>query len=362
MTRGRKWAASRGGPRDQRSWGLALLLGAMQACGDATGPALFQADIDLAVVAPLAGGGSHVVGQRVDGSGVVDLTPDATFVHDPAWDPHGVHLAYAEGRWPETTLRVLDGAGDRVLVDSGQAPRWSPDGARVAFLRDGRVRTVALDGGGETAVSPANSHCGPPTWSPTATRLATYCDVPLAGLALMVGDVNGAAVNMVLRSEVYDWVAPAWSPREDEIALAQTQVAGSPTSRDYDHAVVVVRPDGTEIARIATDGWAGDPAWSPVGRRLTFTVASSAVPLWSSNTTGALVVHDLALDQHQVVPMPPDVAVTRGPPAWSPAGNAVAFTVIHHGQPRVCIVAFGEGGGISLAGSLVAESPAWRPR
>ena len=101
-----------------------------------------------------------------------DLTAIAV-PSQPALSPDGTRVVYV--------LRTLDGEQDRNVdrlwtvqatggtprrLTSGSsdtAPAWSPDGSRLAFLRDGQVHLLATDGGEPEKATDlpldAASHC-----------------------------------------------------------------------------------------------------------------------------------------------------------------------------------------------------------
>ena len=101
---------------------------------------------------------------------IVDLSSNCSeedfdmSIAGPDWSPDGGRLVFAvvcdNGRFA-STLAVLvraDGSGLRGLPLDNLYPArlaWSPDGARVAFVPEeeaGRLKTVKLDGSGQTTV------------------------------------------------------------------------------------------------------------------------------------------------------------------------------------------------------------------
>ena len=76
---------------------------------------------------------------------------------------------------PECWVASVDGTGLRKLAE-GSVPRWSPDGKRLLFVREGRheadkelgIFVIDRDGTGERRIGPGRW----PDWSPDGTRIA----------------------------------------------------------------------------------------------------------------------------------------------------------------------------------------------
>src|SRR5690242_12720398 len=128
-----------------------------------------------AAATPALAADGQIVGVGGDLGALVSVEPDGsnatTFfaagsrqLADPAWSPDGNRVAVAIGggflSGTGSGIGVVDAVTRHVTVLTAHAagvddsaPSWSPDGSRIAFVRsDGSVRTIALDGGGETAL------------------------------------------------------------------------------------------------------------------------------------------------------------------------------------------------------------------
>jgi Tol biopolymer transport system component len=110
------------------------------------------------------------------------------FVGDPQVSPDGARVAFVvttidEGA-DEYRSRIwvvaTDGTGSPRPLTSGEkadtAPRWSPDGRRLAFLstRGGKPQLylLDLDGGEARKLTDLKGGAGEPAWSPDGRRLA----------------------------------------------------------------------------------------------------------------------------------------------------------------------------------------------
>ena len=71
---------------------------------------------------------------------------------------------------PNGTPRMLtSGSKDR-------SPRFSPDGHQLAFVRNGALALLPLDGGEARLISDVPRPLGNPMWSPDGRQLAFVCD------------------------------------------------------------------------------------------------------------------------------------------------------------------------------------------
>ena len=209
-----------------------------------------------------------------------DLTAIAV-PSQPALSPDGARVVYV--------LRTLDREQDRNVDQlwtvptaggtprrlttgtSDTAPAWSPDGTRLAFLRDGQVHVLAADGGEPEKVTDLPLGAGAPVWSPDGDRLAFTAPV----------DPTDGTGPLVTRTVDY-----------------QADGAGMfGAIRNQLHVVDLASGDCRQV----TDGdHAGQPAWSPDGRTVAFTRKVGA----DSDLTFRTAVHLLDLDEPKAQPRP----------------------------------------------------------
>ena len=228
-----------------------------------------------------------------DGSDVVRLT-DGVNDSWASWSPDGTKILFSSTRYDPsigaceagfphefrcpTDIFVMDADGTDVvrLTDdpAGEVmPVWSPDGGRIAFVREGDLATgtyeaiysMAPDGTDVRQVSSADGGSDFwPTWSPDGFRIA-FAAIRNEDWGIWVVGADGSNEHMILGGTGAGYVDdPVWSPDGRLIAFV-----GNMTVDDYspNDALYVMNADGTAVTPIADApgiGVAGDLAWQPI--------------------------------------------------------------------------------------------------
>ena len=182
-------------------------------------------------------GGANVFVMEPDGSNLRRLTDGPQLDQSPTWSPSGKEVAFASDAG-NSVIDVASGAMGVVSMGPpghwalGGGPRWSPDGATIAFTVQWRggadIWTMDADGGNrrnltDNADDPKQEDWLP-AWSPDATRMVFTSirgDGPInADIYSMRRD--GSDVHRLTRHPWAD-VYPAWAPGGDSIAFISTR-------------------------------------------------------------------------------------------------------------------------------------------
>lgn len=310
-------------------------------------------------------------------------------ISDVQVSPDGRRIAYTLTRMDldADTYRSMiwvvpaDG-GEPVQFTQGpgrdDAPRWSPDGACLAFLsdRDGRADQLCVmpSGGGEARrLTSLDEGAGPAVWSPDGTRLlfaarasreAPPADPEARGKwgqrprvvtraqykadgqgytfdaasQLFVVSVEDGALTQLTRGDAESRAA-AWSPDGTRIAFSRARTGVA----DYSlFDLWVMDAAGGSLRRLTeTIGRATSPAWSPDGTAIACygTDAQEAgfgealVRVWIVPAAGGEPRRLTAGYDRGVVLVPPP-AVTP-PPVWSADGRSVTAVFADAGNLHV---------------------------
>ena len=270
---------------------FAVALGALitlsAGCKDATQPTPVTSQAPTPRPGPI---GDYIHVANTDGSAVTLLTRG----YAPRWSPDGTRLAY-HGRTTNhgagsAEIFVIDADGSRHVqltrnTDDDLEPRWSPRGDRIAFVRKQRYGSSQLvvmnaDGSNVTALtSDAMADVGSPVWSPDGRRLAFYYGTSRnsAG-AIAVINEDGSGLSRLASVTIMS--RPAWFP-DGRIAFMNA-----------DGGISVMNADGSALMQLTSGGHDHEAVWSPDGGKIAFTrsfpTGRDFVPdeIWVMNADG----------------------------------------------------------------------------
>lgn len=204
----------------------------------------------------------------------------------PSWSPDASKIAFRYALVDEdyvdsftTNIGIwivnADGTGRHQVTQLAPStswdrePQWSPDGRKLAFVRDDLKRqaeavfTVNIDGTGLFQVTAWTLNAGArPDWSPDGKWIVVTAH-PKDGSANVykVHPDGTGLVNLTKqRAGGYEHLSSSFSPDGKRIVSARTPGAGSAGAAD----VVVMNADGSNIRQITkTRLWESSVDWGP---------------------------------------------------------------------------------------------------
>ncbi|MDT4954158.1 MAG: eukaryotic-like serine/threonine-protein kinase [Acidobacteriota bacterium] len=306
------------------------------------------------------------VKQLTPGGREIQLTSDGQENFQPAWSPDGQRIAYYSKRrggiWIVPTL----GGAARQLTESGSGPKWSHDGAMIAFQSDANpdlgsgsvgsstIWIVPSQGGTPKQVTkvgnPAGGHVSP-TWSPDNQRIA-FVALNFSRQQIWSVSINGDNLKQMTKDNMKSGY-PLYSPDGRSLYFAGGPIVGrlpiSTESGEPTGNPVKVTDAGASIVSSLT--------LSADGKRMAYSVQTLTSNIWS-------------------VPISPSTSEATGPPqpltnqtgtrnnqpAFSPDGRKLAFMEYLRGGGADIWVADADGQNpVQVTSSTKNLVPNWFP-
>lgn len=193
----------------------------------------------------------------VDGTASTRLTPDdGSYDAHPFWGADG-RIVYEE--YDESTEQVEifsirpDGTDGRQLTsEGGRDPSISPDGERIIYNGPGGLTRMEPDGSDKTVIGPDISFRAP-RWSPDGTRIAGAIRGDFAYSVIAIFDPVTGAIDTVARRPLQGLFDVAWAPDGNTLVFqARGEAADYPV--DYGPgALYTTTAGGRNLARIVED-------------------------------------------------------------------------------------------------------------
>ena len=225
-----------------------------------------------------------------DGANVRYLTDGKELVLTPRFNPSAQEVTYMSYRGqdqPHVYLLNIEN-GQRELVGDFPgmtfSPRFSPDGQKVIMsLQPGgnaNIYTMDLRSKSTTRLTDDSAIDTSPSYAPDGSQIVFTSDRGGTPQLYVMGADGSNPKRITFGEGTFE--TPVWSPRGDLIAF---------TRRDKGQfAIGVIRPDGSG-QRILTEGFHNEgPTWAPNGRVIMFfrdTPGANGGPqLWTIDLTG----------------------------------------------------------------------------
>ena len=204
-----------------------------------------------------------------DGANMRELTDGKDLVITPRFSPNSQEITYMSfaGGLPRVYLFNIE-TGQREIIgdfpNMSFAPRFSPDGQRVVMsLQQGansNIFLLDLRTRGTTQLTNTQAIDTAPSYSPDGSQITFESD-RTGNQQIFVMNADGSNQHRISFGDGR-YSTPVWSPRGDFIAF--TKIANG------QFGIGVMRPDGSG-ERILTEGFHNEgPTWSPNGRVIMF--------------------------------------------------------------------------------------------
>ena len=239
-------------------------------------------------------------------------------------------------------------------IDS--SPVFSPQGDRIAFIRDGRqIMTVNPDGSDLRPLADLGTVIRL-AWSPDASALlaSTFSLEHLQALRVVQSDGSGSRTLDL--NGIYA-VSGSWRPDGRLIAFVGYQAGAL--------ATFIADADGTNVRPLGVgpDDWSGGLEWSPDGKQIGFLSPTEEVSAYPAQAGRTIIIADIAEDgavtdvRQLKLGLDPE-SIPASDPKWSPDGSQLSFAVTVDAERRKIRVAIADadGSGLRLVG------PAFSPR
>ena len=225
---------------------------------------------------------------------------------DPDWSPDSTKLVFERGFLEESDVVTInaDGSGERRLTrDDGVDidPVWSPNGRWIAWASDGAIRKMRADGtdkqkltGARQAERRATDEA--PRWSPAGNAILFVRSIHGKddwNMELFIVRPNGRGLTRLTRSPE-DEYEHSWSPDGTKIVFQRRRWEASDGT--YRQHLWVMDADGGNQIRLtgnlAVRNWylSFYPTWSPNGTRVAYStnrMRCNRADLWVARADGS---------------------------------------------------------------------------
>jgi Tol biopolymer transport system component len=307
---------------------------------------------------------------NADGTNLVRLTdtPDESD-NFPVWSPDSTRVSFSSHRQEsnDSFVRTINADGTNLVTISppgshNDFPAWSPDGARVSFLRrtyddlgnntSANVYVVNADGSNPVRFdNAANEWDGAAVWSPDGARLAFLRanSSPSQMADLYTIRPDGSDLRRLTTGQMaFEGSIIQWSPDGSKLSFASVH--------ENVQELDVINADGSGLVTVisSTNFLSGAEKWSPDGSKLVYQTC-----IGECESAGIYIVNVDGTNRYQLG----DERERNFFADWSPDGTRLAFESSRNGVSSIDIINADGTGRVDVTNQQgIYSRPKWRPR
>jgi Tol biopolymer transport system component len=227
-------------------------------------------------------GNREIYSMNADGTAQTNLSQSPADEKAHAWSPDGMKIAFLRQNDNHLYVMNADGTGvAQLTADDFQhlhntSLSWSPDGTKIAYISGDDsayfLSVINADGTEKRRLRETNGLFLDIVWSPDATKIAYSDGASINQSNLWVMNTDGSGLTRVTNHDESSGIysrSPAWSPDSTRLVFESNR-----DGNDEIYMLWVRLFHGNlddNLVRLTTDAAADvDPAWSPDGTRVAF--------------------------------------------------------------------------------------------
>ncbi|OGD54034.1 hypothetical protein A3K80_00260 [Candidatus Bathyarchaeota archaeon RBG_13_38_9] len=204
-----------------------------------------------------------------DGTGKTQLTFNSANDREPDWSPWGDRIVFSSNRDGDYEIYVMDTDGTKVkqLTNNTSSadgkPSWSPLGDKIVFYGyDGDHEIFVMDVNGISITQLTNNVVSDiwPDWSPDGSKIAFVRDWDPNGDIYLMEPDGANQTQITFDGKRNHW--PAWSPDGKRISYVSTV--------DGDYEIYSMNADGSNVTQLTANvgSYDAEPDWQPTAHEL----------------------------------------------------------------------------------------------